>query len=126
MSPNPDTLCAGALMLSSAVCSGHAGRNCVVSERRSESEWDPMPRAPAISVGTRSIPTVSNLRGRTGGIDGTNAKKTPQNAEIAQIVSKGLGRRQHSENQFEGSVALDVIFYTCQASVKAKELTRQL
>jgi hypothetical protein len=90
MSPNPDTLCAAAVMLGSAVCSGHAGRNCVVSdstERRSESEWDPMPKAPVISVGTRSIPTVSNLRGRTGSIewatDGTNAKKTLQNAEIA-------------------------------------------
>jgi hypothetical protein len=69
MSPNPDTLCAAAVMLGSAVCSGHAGRNCVVSdstERRSESEWDPMPRAPAISVGTRSVPTVSNFARQNG------------------------------------------------------------
>jgi hypothetical protein len=66
MSPNPDTLCAAVVMLGSAVCSGHAGRICVVSERRSESEWDPMPRAPAISVATRSVPTVSNFVRQNG------------------------------------------------------------
>ncbi len=65
MSPNPGTLCAPAVMLSSAVCIGPAGRVCAVSdstERRSESECDPMPRAPAISKReTRPVPTVSNF-----------------------------------------------------------------
>ena len=65
MSPNPGTLCAAAVMLSSAVCSGLAGIDAAVSdstERRRESECEPMPRAPAISrMETKTVPTVSNF-----------------------------------------------------------------
>jgi hypothetical protein len=62
---NPGTLCAAAVMLSSAACSGPAGRDSTVSdstERRSESECEPMPRAAAISkIETRPALTVSNF-----------------------------------------------------------------
>jgi hypothetical protein len=65
MSPNPGTLCAAAVMLTSAVCGGPAGTGSAVSgstERRSESECEPMPRAPTISrMETRPVPTVSNF-----------------------------------------------------------------
>jgi hypothetical protein len=51
---NPGTLCAAAEMLSSAVSDS--------TERRSESECKPMPRAPAIGrMETRPVPTVSNF-----------------------------------------------------------------
>jgi len=65
MSPNLDTLCAAAVMPSSAVCSGPTGRDSVVSdstERKSKSECEPMPRSPAISrIETRPVPSVLNF-----------------------------------------------------------------
>ena len=64
MSPHPGTLCAAAVMLSGAICSGLASMDSAVSEPEStekrESQYEPMPRESAISrIETRPVPTVN-------------------------------------------------------------------
>jgi hypothetical protein len=65
MCPIPGMLWAAAVTSSSAVCSGPSGTAWAVSasaESRSESECEPIPRAPPMSrMATSPVPTVSNF-----------------------------------------------------------------
>jgi len=101
MNPTPGTLCAAAVTPSSAVRSGPSGTARAVSdsaEKRSESECEPIPRAPPRSrMATSPVPTVSNFarpkgyRRLGGRRDRRHENKTTKSPK--RSTEKGLARQ---------------------------------